>query len=283
MALAKSNLIVTSANIENAKTDYQAVMGYMPGTLVKPAPLDKEVPANIQDAVRAAIANHPQLKSAKADIDARKFQHKTAKALTYPVIDVNAEYTWADDINGPINFYHYQDWFSVNAMMRFNIFNGWYDQARIKETAYLINEAEEIAKKTERQTVQSVRLAYEAFQADQKRITQLEQYVTSTGMAGEAFISQWSIGRRTLFDVLDTSAERITAKSDLINAQYDKLYDSMRILSSMGKLVAALGLTYPEESRVEYAGRIKEVKSKEEAKPAKVEEKVDGIWLREKK
>ncbi len=283
LALAKSNLVVTAANVENAKTDYQAVVGHMPGTLVKPAPFDKEIPASIQDAEREALSNHPQLKSAKADIDARKFQHKTAKALTYPVIDVSAEYNWGDDINGPINFYHYQDWFSVNAMMRFNVFNGWYDQARIKETAYLINEAEEIAKKTERQTVQAVRLAYDAYKADERRITQLEQYVTSTGMTADAYISQWSIGRRTLFDVLDTSAERITAKSDLINAQYDKMYDSLRILQNMGKLLTVLGLSYPEESKVEYAGKIKEVKPKEEAKPAKVEEKVDGIWLREKK
>ena len=36
LALAKSNLIVTQANIENAKTDYQAVMGYLPVNLVKP-------------------------------------------------------------------------------------------------------------------------------------------------------------------------------------------------------------------------------------------------------
>jgi adhesin transport system outer membrane protein len=108
-----------------------------------------------------------------------------------------------------------------------------------------------------------VRLAYEAYKADDRRITQLEQYMTSTGMAADAYISQWSIGRRTLFDVLDTSAERITAKSDLINAQYDKMYDSMRVLQNMGKLLTVLGLSYPEESKVEYAGRIKEVKPKE--------------------
>jgi len=250
-ALSESNLVVTQANIENARTDYQAVMGYLPVSPVKPEPLDTEIPATMQEAEKIALDNHPTLKSARADIEARKYQYKTAKALVYPRLDVGAEYVWGNDITGPIaGIGTFQDYFQANVTLTFNIFNGFNNQARIKETSYLINEAEEIAKKSERQTIQSIRLSYEAYMADQRRIKQLEQYVTSTGKAADAFISQWSIGRRTLFDVLDTAAEKITAKSDLINAQYDKMYDSYRVLSGLGKLVPTLGLQWPEESRI---------------------------------
>jgi adhesin transport system outer membrane protein len=251
LALAKSNLIVTQANIENARTDYQAVMGYLPVSPVKPVPLYAEIPATLQEAERIALANHPTLKSAKADIEARNYQHKTARALAYPSLDVGLGYTWGEDLNRPSASYDYEDYLQVNATLTFNIFNGFVNQARIKETSYLINEAEEIAKKTELQTIQSIRLSYEAYMADQSRVKELEQYVISTDKAAEAFISQWSIGRRTLFDVLDSSAEKITAKSDLINAQYDKMYSSYRILSGLGNLVHVLGLQWPEESRVD--------------------------------
>jgi len=250
-ALAEANLVVTQANIENARTDYQAVIGYLPVGPVKPEPFYAEIPASLQEAEGMALDNHPTLKSARADVEARKFQHKTARALVYPSLDVSAGYTWGNDINGPSAWYSYQDYFQANATLTFNIFNGFTNQARIKETLYLINEAEEIAKKTEMQTIQSVRLSYDQYMADQRRIKQLEQYVTSTAKAADAFTSQWSIGRRTLFDVLDTSAEMITAKKDLINAQYDKMYDSYRILSGLGKLVHTLGLQWPEESRAE--------------------------------
>lgn len=154
-------------------------------------------------------------------------------------------------MNRPSVSYDYEDYLQLNAMISFNIFNGFINQARIKETSYLINEAEEIAKKTELQTIQSVRLSYESYLADQRRVKELEQYVESTDKAAEAFISQWSIGRRSLFDVLDSSAERILAKNDLINAQYDKMYSAYRILSGLGKLVHSLGLQWPEESRVD--------------------------------
>jgi ketosteroid isomerase-like protein len=114
--------------------------------------------------------------------------------------------------------------------------------------------------------------------ADQRRIKQLEQYVSSTAKAADAYVSQWSIGRRTLFDVLDTSAEMITAKKDLINTQYDKMYDSYRILSGLGKLVHTLGLQWPEESRIE-AGMRKGLKTeksvaKKEVVVSKYEEPV---------
>lgn len=251
LSLAQSNIYVTAANVENAKTDYQAVMGHLPGKLIKPEPLYGEIPATLQAAEKIALENHPTLKSAKADIDARQYQHKTARALAYPSVDIGADYTWGEDLNRPAASYDYEDFFQVNATVTFNIFNGFLNQARIKETSYLINEAEEIARKTEKQTIQSIRLSYEAYKADQSRVQELEQYVSSTGKTADAFVSQWSIGRRTLFDVLDSSAEMISAKSDLINAQYDMKYSAYRILGGMAKLVYSLGLQWPDESRTD--------------------------------
>jgi adhesin transport system outer membrane protein len=96
-----------------------------------------------------------------------------------------------------------------------------------------------------------MRLSWEAYEATQDNITHLEEYVKSTGLTAEAFVKQWSIGRRTMFDVLDTQAEYLNAKADLVNAQYDKMYAQYRILSGMGKLAHNLGLEWPEESRVE--------------------------------
>jgi outer membrane protein TolC len=54
-----------------------------------------------------------------------------------------------------------------------------------------------------------------------------------------------------MFDVLDIQAEYLTAKADLVNAQYDKMLSQYRILSGIGTLTHTLGLEWPEESRVE--------------------------------
>ncbi len=247
LALAQSNVVVTTANIADAKTDYQAVIGRLPEDLVKAAPMDSTIPGSMDEAEQLAVKNYPILKSARADLEARQAQYETAKRINYPSLDVAVDYKWQTDVDYP----HSQEDLLANAVLRFNIFNGLRNKARIAETLHLISEANEILNNTQRQVVQSVRLSWEAYMAAKERVTYLEEYVKSTGLTAEAFAAQWNIGRRTMFDLLDTQAEYITAKSSLVSANYDKMYAEYRVLSGMGKLIETLGLQWPDESRVD--------------------------------
>jgi adhesin transport system outer membrane protein len=247
LALAKSNVVVSNANIVDARTDYQAVIGHLPEDLIKPQPVDSSIPASMAETQQLAVENNRILKSANADLEAREAQHTVAKRTTYPSFDVAADYKWEDEVERD----GYEEEFLATGVVSFNIFRGWRDSGRITETRHLICEAWEIYNNTKRQTVQSVRLSWEAYQSAQDQIAHLEEYVKSTGLTKEAFEKQWSIGRRTMFDVLDIQAEYLTAKADLVNAQYDKMIAQYRILSGMGKLTHTLGLEWPVESRVE--------------------------------
>ena len=249
LALAQSNIIVTKANIEDAKTDYQNVIGMLPGDLVKPDSVESAIPATMEEAEQTAIKNYPILKSAKADVEAREKQHETAKRVNFPKLDVAVDYTWQDDTE-TADPYKYQEDLSAMAILSFNIFNGFKDKARISETRYLINEAEEIMNGTQRQVVQSIRLSYEAYLAAQDRVKKLEEYVKASKLTADAFTAQWRIGRRTMFDVLDTQAEYINAKQDLVKAQYEKRYSEYRVLTGMGALAKTMGLQWPAESQV---------------------------------
>lgn len=247
LALAQSNVVVTNANITDGKTDYQAVIGHLPENLVKVAPMDSTIPAAMDEAEQVALKNHPILKSALADLEARRAQYETAKRVNYPSLDVAMDYKWQEDVDYPDTY----EELMASAVVRFNIFNGFRNKGRIAETLHLINEAKEILNSAQRQVVQSIRLSWEAYMAAKERVTHLEEYVKATGATTAAFAEQWNIGRRTMFDVLDTQAEYITAKSDLVKANYDKLYAEYRVLSGMGKLIDTMGLHMPDESVVE--------------------------------
>ncbi len=247
LALAESDVVVAEANLADAETDYQFVVGISPVDLVKPQPVAGVIPSNLKEAQRLALENHPILKSAEADLEARMAQHVVAKSNYYPQVDIVVDQIWQDDIDVA----GYQDELRATGYLRFNIFNGFGDKARIAETSYLVSEAREIMNNTRRQVIESIRLSWVAYQAADNRIAYLENYVNSTGATSESFTKQWNIGRRTLFDVLDLEAERINAKIDLVNARYDRIYAQYRILSRMGQLVHAFGLQWPAESRVE--------------------------------
>jgi adhesin transport system outer membrane protein len=246
LALAESDVVVTQANVDDAKTDFQFTVGRMPGDLIAPLPVNDLMPANVEEAEQLALANFPILKSAQSDVEAREAQHDVAKGNYYPILDLVADQKWEEDVD----VVGYEEEFTASAVLRFNIFNGWKDKARIAETFKLICEAREIRNNTYRQIVESIRLAWVAYQSTLDRIAFLENYVKSTSITAEAFTKQWNIGRRTMFDVLDIEAELINARIDLTNARYDKIYAQYRILSTMGRLVQSLGLQHPLESRV---------------------------------
>jgi adhesin transport system outer membrane protein len=248
LALAQSNVVAAKANIIDAKTDYQAVIGHLPEDLIRPQPVDSAIPASMEEAQQLALDNFPIVKSAQADYEAREFQHKVAKSINYPSLDAAVDYRWANDFD---DMEGYQEELVATGVVSFNIFRGWHDRARVTETRHLICEAWEIRNNTRRQAVQSIRLSWEAYEATQDRITHLGEYVKSTGATAEAFAKQWSIGRRTMFDVLDIEAEYLNAKADLVNARYDRKYSEYRVLAGIGKLTDTLGLQWPEESQVD--------------------------------
>ena len=247
LARAESDAVISEANVADAQTDYQFVVGVMPEDLVKPHSVDTVIPASMEEAQQLALKNYPILKSAQADLQAREAQRVVAKSNYYPKVDVAIDQKWEDDVDFP----GYSEELSAVAFVRFNIFKGFRDKARLAETSYLVKEAREIQNNTQRQIIESIRLSWVAYQSAQNRIIYLQEYVKSTGATAEAFSKQWNIGRRTMFDVLDIEAELINAKLDLVNSQYNKIYAQYRILGGIGQLVQTLGLEWPAESMVE--------------------------------
>ncbi|MFH1293579.1 MAG: TolC family protein, partial [Pseudomonadota bacterium] len=209
LALAQSNDVIAAANNVDAKTSYQAVIGRMPEDLAKPEPVGPVIPGSMEEAENLALQGYPVLKSAQADLDARLAQYKTAKSQLYPTIDMAVDYAWRTDVN----IAGYQNNLTATASVNFNIFNGFYNKARIVQTVQQIKEAEEILNNTKRQIVQSARLSWESYRAAQKKVAYLEEYVKAAGSTSNAFTAQWNIGRRTILDLLDTQAEYITAKA----------------------------------------------------------------------
>lgn len=246
VSLAQSNVIITKTNLLDSKSNYLSVVGRMPVDLIKPGSIEHLLPATIEEAERLALENNPTLKSSTADLVAREEQAAVANAPYYPVIDLELDQQWDEDLD--LEGKDYQ--LLAMVRLRYNLFRGFADQARKAETVHLINEAREIRNTTNRQVVESIRLSWMSYQAVLDRIDYLENRVTSTSDTARSYTQQFNLGKRTLLDVLDTEAEVINAKRELLNARYDHLYSQFRILNGMGRLVTSLQGDWPVESQV---------------------------------
>lgn len=249
LALAQSNLVVAEINLEDAKSTYQKIVGRMPEDLVKPSVPPDAIPATLEEATEKALRRHPTLKQAKADLSARREQEEVANAPFWPIVDIEVDKRWSDELERGFN--EETDELTAVLRVRYNFFRGWRDRARKVETTYQVSEAREVRNNSHRQVVELTRLAWMANKVADDRRGYLERRVETSTKTADSYAKQWNIGRRTLLDVLDAEAERIDARRELIDSEYDGLFAEYRILNAMGDMVHTIGLEWPEEAYVE--------------------------------
>ena len=245
VALAQSNVVVARTNLADAESNYLAVVGHLPEKLEEPLDPGAMLPATLEDAEKLAVESHPTLKSANADLLARQSQYEVAKAPYMPKVDIEVDQNWEKDYDTEGR----NDSLVALVRLRYNLFNGFNDEARRMETTHLVSEAREIRNSTQRQVVESIRLSWMAYQAVKDRITYLGDRVNSTVATAESYTKQFNLGKRTLLDVLDTEAEVIDARKALVSARFDGTFAQYRILNGLGSLVKSMGLQMPEESK----------------------------------
>lgn len=245
VARAKANLIAEQNNLRDAETTYLRVVGAAPESLQDPESPKALIPATLDEAIDMAINNHPTLKTATADLESAHAQHEAAKSPFYPRVHFELGTTLDHDINGARGTDR-----DVTAMLRlrYNLLNGGKDQARREETAHLINQAAEIRNNTHREVEQSIRFAWNALTTVQDQLAFFKQHVDSSEKSRDAYQQQFSLGQRTLLDLLDSENEVFRARTTYVEAQYDELYAYYRILNSIGILVNSLDNQLPEET-----------------------------------
>ena len=247
LALTRSNLTAAEANLEVAKINYKLVVGQLPGTLARPkAPDERLLPSTPDQAAAAAIESNRLLKSAKADMAAADAQHRAARAAMYPRLDLEAG-TTRSNFNTNVDATHDNTTYAM-LKIRYSLFKGGGDVARIEETRHMALEATEIKNRAERQLEQSVRLSWNAYRSARDRLPNLRQHAEFSQLTREAYSKQFTLGQRTLLDLLDTENEFYTAITNHINGQYVELFSRFRLLADLGLLLDAIGVTPPAES-----------------------------------
>lgn len=246
LLLAKSNVLAEESNLREAEINYFRVVNAAPRDLSMPrAPVD-EVPTAMPEAVKQAIAGHPTLKAAAADIESAKEQHGTAKAGYFPRLDLELGANRNNNISGLAGETN-----NLAAMvrMRYNLFAGGKDVARRAQTRHQIDEAREIRNHTCRQVVESMRLSWNAFKTFDAQLVYLQQRVDAAQSARDNYRNQFTLGQRSLLDLLDSENEVFVSKKSLTSAEFDRLFATYRVMAGEGKMLASLGVAVPPEAR----------------------------------
>jgi adhesin transport system outer membrane protein len=218
------------------------------------------VPENVDLSVQKGLENNPKVRLAKHDVERAEAEVREQTASMYPQLNFEAVGSVNRYNSGLEEVDHNAQFLLV---LRYNLYRGGADLARIKEFKERRSEALEQLRVREREVEQDVRSSWAARQTQQERIELLQKQVQANQDTYSGYVQQFDIGQRGLLDVLDAANELFISNDQLIQAQDEETFANFRILASQGQLVESAGLTYPVEGTV---GPISEANDDEQKK-----------------
>jgi len=237
LALASSNFMAARNNYQDALSRFQRVLGRMPDNdLLKPE-LEFTFPKSLNEATNISMVNHPTLRSANADIAEAHAQHRTAKSPFYPTVDFELEKRIDEDINGTEGV---NENFQAMLRLKYNLYNGGKDSANRDSTAAAVQQAAEIRNNARRQTIENLRYAWNAKQYVGEQLVYVKEHIKLTYETLEGYRKQFSLGRRSLLDLLNTEDEYNSALRTLVTSESEYAIAEFRILNGMGTLIDEL-------------------------------------------
>ncbi|MDQ0737852.1 TolC family outer membrane protein [Pseudomonas sp. W4I3] len=248
LAQARNNLITEQTNLADAQTNYLSAVGQMPDQLERPAPFMAMLPADLNEARRQMLDNSPVLRSAESDISAAEKQYDAAKSSFYPRFDAELGTNADNNVAGDAN--HSNGWEAM-VRMRFNLFAGGSNKADLQSKSYQTNQALDIRNNALRQLNEELGLAWNALNNANAQLPVAQQYVDHSTRVRTSYQQQFSLGQRTLLDLLDSENELFTASRRLEEIKNIQLFTQYRIKATMGELLKSQGVVAPMASIVQ--------------------------------
>ncbi|MCY1281361.1 Outer membrane efflux protein BepC [compost metagenome] len=245
LALAQNNLYTEEVNLADAMSNFYSTVGRMPDELEAPSTVKAMLPADVGQARQEVLNNNPLLKSAQADVNAAEKQYEAAKAPYYPRFDLELANAANDNVAGQEG--HANSW-QAQVVMRYNLFNGFRDKSRLNSTSHQLAESRDVRNNALRLLNENLSLAWDAMENAQKQTGPARDYADYTRKVREAYQQQFTLGQRTLLDLLDSENELFTANRRYTEVRYTEEFSRYRVLAAMGALLHSQGVVAPHES-----------------------------------
>lgn len=244
-ALAQSNVMTESGNLNDVLQRYQRIVGVAAPTALLSAPsVAADLPENSTN-FNESLKQNPSILSKQALAQAAKSGKDVARGRLSPTLEFKA--ATGRDKNPNPNTPNYRDTQAsrVELVASYNLYRGGADSARIRQTAAQEYAARDVRDYTCRNMQQELNISWNAIQRIRAQIPFLEKHELATSRVRVAYMQQFQIGERSLLDVLDTENELFDARRALANARYDLQQAELRWLTFSHRVLPALGLAAP--------------------------------------
>lgn len=238
LSLARSRHALAEGAQVTAEQNYRRIIGRAPDQLQPPPPLPP-FPATVDEAVRIALANNPDLIAAARQAEAAGYEVNAARGTRLPTVSAVASGDYASTTSGETGGADRSGTAtSIGIQGRIPLYQGGLPSARVRQAQALQGQALELRVASERAVVANARSAFADYQAAMEAIQSNEVAVRANELALEGVRAENSVGTRTILDVLDAEQELLNSQVLLVTARRDHYVAGFRLLNAMGQAEA---------------------------------------------
>mgnify|MGYP000146649569 CR=1 FL=1 len=239
LSLSLANVAAAKNNALKAGADYYRSVGSEAGSEFdfqdKLLNLPETRAAFVEDVVQFNFLILSQKKKAKSALASAKAANNT----NFPTLHFESGASWNDDLDGVEG--ENNDLY-VMLRLRYELFNGGADKAAKAQALILNQRAGYELDDTRRIVRRDAEHAWFTYQSSAERVELLEDYVELSQLTRAAYDKQFTIGQRSLIDLLDAENELLKARLQLIVARKDLYLSKYQMLNLSGKLLESMSV-----------------------------------------
>ena len=235
LSSAQSQAILAESNLKTSVARYRQNVGTEPRSLAPGRPVENLLPKSLPVAVNQALAGHPAIIAALHGVDAAELQVKVTQADLGPTFNVTGSVQQRYDNQ---YFGDNRTSASIVGALTIPIYEGGLIYSRTRQAKETAGQRR-IDVDTQRATVRAAVIsAWGGLEAAKAQIIAAQAQVEASSTALAGVREEAKVGQRTTLDVLNAQQELVSARSNLVSAQRDRVVASYAVLSAVGKLSA---------------------------------------------
>lgn len=237
LAQAEAQVTQSEGDLANANDTYMNVIGIYPKVNMMKPLVPMHLPGSLEQAQTLGMNMSPNIQGSLAQIAVEQAAVGVAKSAFYPTVTANATKHYDDNLAGVPGA---DQEGSVMVRATYNVFRGGSDVAAVSAANYRLTAAIDQARLTKRDVAFAIAQAWDELIAKLDQIRNLTIHEKQSYNVWQAYIKQFQLGQRTLWDMLNAQSEYYDAQVSVVNATYDAMSARYQLLASIGALAGTI-------------------------------------------
>lgn len=237
--LTQSDVIQAENAVADRREGLRVITGAMPG---EPAALDADFdmvppdPADPEAWIGQALVNNLAVKAREAAVDVAMAEYRLDKADRYPTVDITASFENRDTEGSLFGGGSEVESTDITLRAAWTIFQGGTLRARIKESMFKLQQAQDELELERNNVRRQTRNAYLGVVSSISRANALKSSLDAQAVTVQSKQRGFETGANSNLEVLDAKRDLFFVQRDYLKARYDYLLNLLNLKRQVGSL-----------------------------------------------